>query len=628
MKPANSKDLAGTNSPSLDLASFAELKEAATTSELEILSDLSLLDSFTENEALKISKNPDLSQKIKQLFSRQYLSLISTSPNRYQINNLIRDGLRDLLSENEIHFKDIAFKSAESLKSSNPLKALELYGLAGDAEAATKHIISNLHHFLLHSDIEVLMKWAPLVAKALGGGINREKLVKAYGLLASGKYESLKSTIREIEVTLGSDSVSRSISEDLIPLKLFVDFSFGYFPNVLDQKSQILNGSDNPSTIRNGTLLHRIFLISYFYLQDREGFTQYFKELNKPVSSDAPIIELVHINSFKAMDAFLSGHYLEASEFALAACNLADELNIEGAYYPFESAYILMDIQLEFGNEEKSQNYLDKYLGKAIKTHQYAWIVAFYAKAALIKAQSGNFDGALSFIRKGRELIDSPLYGPHITYILDGHELIVRLPLGDMERTKELLFKLSANGNHKGVQTFNYSLEILQNPAEAERIAELMPNETDQDKFHKELLLAAAYASKPTIAMIHVKNAVELAVPNGYFRAFLNMPPQVKDYVLQLATQAPTNYLENLARAIRNQTSLQAINSAAMEKPLTKQELVILRRLDSGLPISQIATALSISKNTIKTHLKSVYRKLGAESRKDAVNKARELMLL
>jgi LuxR family maltose regulon positive regulatory protein len=197
-----------------------------------------------------------------------------------------------------------------------------------------------------------------------------------------------------------------------------------------------------------------------------------------------------------------------------------------------------------------------------------------------------------------------------------------------MERIKELLFKLSANGNHKGVQTFNYSLEILQNPAEAERIAELMPNETDQDKFHKELLLAAAYASKPTIAMIHVKNAVELAVPNGYFRAFLNMPPQVKDYVLQLATQAPTNYLENLARAIRNQTSLQAINSAAMEKPLTKQELVILRRLDSGLPISQIATALSISKNTIKTHLKSVYRKLGAESRKDAVNKARELMLL
>ncbi len=628
MKPKSSKAFAGSNSPSFGLASFAELKENATHSELEILSDLSLLDSFTETEASKISRNPDLSQKIKNLLSKQYLSLISNSPNRYQINNLIKDGLRDLLSEDEIRFKEMAQKSAESLKSSNPLKALELYGLAGDTEAATKHIISNLHHFLLHSDIEVLTKWAPFVAKALGGGINREKLVKAYGLLASGRYESLKSTIREIEVTLGFDDVSKSISEDLIPLKLFVDFSFGYFPRVLEQKSQILNELDDLSTIRNGTLLHRIFLISYFYLQDREGFTQYFRELNKPVSSEASVIELVHINSFKAMDAFLSGHYLAASEFALAACNLADESNIEGAYFPFEAAYILMDIQLEFGNEEKSQDYLDKYLGKAIRTHQYAWIVAFYAKAALIKAQSGNFDVALSFIRKGRELVDTPLFGSHITYILDGHELIVRLPLGDMERIKELLFKLSANGNHRGAQTFSYSLEIMQNPAEAERIAELMSDETDQDRFHKELLLAAAYASKPNLAMIHVKKAVELAVPNGYFRAFLNMPPQVKDFVLQLATQTPTNYLENLARAIRNQTSLQAFNSAAMEKPLTKQELVILRRLDSGLPISQIAMALSISKNTIKTHLKSVYRKLGAESRKDAVNKARELMLL
>ncbi|MFM8205215.1 MAG: response regulator transcription factor, partial [Actinomycetales bacterium] len=62
--------------------------------------------------------------------------------------------------------------------------------------------------------------------------------------------------------------------------------------------------------------------------------------------------------------------------------------------------------------------------------------------------------------------------------------------------------------------------------------------------------------------------------------------------------------------------------------PLTKQELVILRRLDTELPISQIAKALSISKNTIKTHLKSIYRKLAAESRHDAVIKARELMLL
>jgi ATP/maltotriose-dependent transcriptional regulator MalT len=328
------------------------------------------------------------------------------------------------------------------------------------------------------------------------------------------------------------------------------------------------------------------------------------------------------------MSSFLSGNFIEASEFAMAACNLADALEAEGAYYPFEAAYILMDTFLEFGEEAKSQDYVDKFLPQAIRTHQYSWIVAFYAKAALIKAQAGKVDSALAFIRKGRDVVDGPLYGPHITFLLDGHELIARLPLGDMERIKELLFKLASNGNHKGVQTFHYTMEIMSKPEEAERIAELMPNETDQDKFRKELLLATAYIGKRNVAINHVKKAIEIAVPNGYFRAFLNLPPQVKDLILEICGTNPTNYLENLSRAIRNQTSLTALNSAAMDKPLTKQELVVLRRLDSGIPISQIAIALSISRNTIKTHLKSIYRKLSAESRQDAVAKARELMLL
>jgi LuxR family maltose regulon positive regulatory protein len=106
------------------------------------------------------------------------------------------------------------------------------------------------------------------------------------------------------------------------------------------------------------------------------------------------------------------------------------------------------------------------------------------------------------------------------------------------------------------------------------------------------------------------------------------MPPQVKDLILNIATTTPTNYLENLARAIRNQSSIATAHSIAMVKPLTRQELVILRQLDSGLPITQIAGALNISKNTIKTHLKSIYRKLAAESRQDAITKARELSLL
>ncbi|MEI6120546.1 MAG: LuxR C-terminal-related transcriptional regulator, partial [Actinomycetes bacterium] len=48
----------------------------------------------------------------------------------------------------------------------------------------------------------------------------------------------------------------------------------------------------------------------------------------------------------------------------------------------------------------------------------------------------------------------------------------------------------------------------------------------------------------------------------------------------------------------------------------------------TGLPITQIATSLHISNNTIKTHLKNVYRKMNVESREEAVIRGRELALL
>ena len=64
-----------------------------------------------------------------------------------------------------------------------------------------------------------------------------------------------------------------------------------------------------------------------------------------------------------------------------------------------------------------------------------------------------------------------------------------------------------------------------------------------------------------------------------------------------------------------------------MDNPLTKRELDILRRLTTGLPITQIAASLHISNNTIKTHLKNVYKKLGVDSRESAVAKGKELLL-
>jgi LuxR family maltose regulon positive regulatory protein len=63
-------------------------------------------------------------------------------------------------------------------------------------------------------------------------------------------------------------------------------------------------------------------------------------------------------------------------------------------------------------------------------------------------------------------------------------------------------------------------------------------------------------------------------------------------------------------------------------EPLSRQELRVLRLLVAGLSNADIAQELVVSANTVKTHVKSIYRKLDISSRDEAREVARELRLL
>ena len=63
-------------------------------------------------------------------------------------------------------------------------------------------------------------------------------------------------------------------------------------------------------------------------------------------------------------------------------------------------------------------------------------------------------------------------------------------------------------------------------------------------------------------------------------------------------------------------------------EPLTGREATVLQLLPSLMSNDEIAVAMHLSVNTVKTHLKALYRKLAVERRRDAVVRARELGLL
>ena len=62
--------------------------------------------------------------------------------------------------------------------------------------------------------------------------------------------------------------------------------------------------------------------------------------------------------------------------------------------------------------------------------------------------------------------------------------------------------------------------------------------------------------------------------------------------------------------------------------PLSEREAAVLALLPSLLSAREIAAELTVSVNTVKTHIRAIYAKLGVASRREAVRRAHERNLL
>jgi LuxR family transcriptional regulator of spore coat protein len=63
--------------------------------------------------------------------------------------------------------------------------------------------------------------------------------------------------------------------------------------------------------------------------------------------------------------------------------------------------------------------------------------------------------------------------------------------------------------------------------------------------------------------------------------------------------------------------------AAPVSEPLTRRELVVLEHLSEDVTLEEIATTLFVTRNTVKSQVRSLYRKLGVSTRADAVAWAR-----
>jgi LuxR family maltose regulon positive regulatory protein len=117
---------------------------------------------------------------------------------------------------------------------------------------------------------------------------------------------------------------------------------------------------------------------------------------------------------------------------------------------------------------------------------------------------------------------------------------------------------------------------------------------------------------------------VEDAEQEGHVRLFLDSGPAAETLLHARLRANPTPYLRHLVGFVGPGPQATRGHTIA---GLSERELEIVRFLPTPLSSAEIAAQLYVSLNTLKTHLRTIYRKLGVHTRPAAISKAQELGL-
>ena len=129
------------------------------------------------------------------------------------------------------------------------------------------------------------------------------------------------------------------------------------------------------------------------------------------------------------------------------------------------------------------------------------------------------------------------------------------------------------------------------------------------------------------VALSQLEDALLAAAPLGMRRPFLVEAAQLRD-LLGARIEAGTTAAAFAVDLIQRMSRPGSPPSASQVVALTDRERHVLRYLASTLSNPEIAAEPYLSVNTVKTHQRMIYRKLGADGRRDAVRRAKELRLL
>jgi len=337
---------------------------------------------------------------------------------------------------------------------------------------------------------------------------------------------------------------------------------------------------------------------------------------------------LLLVPGTRALAWFEAGRLADAAKAASAADAEAQRLGFDRHFFAVDPLRVLAGLALERRDLDTAEELTERALSIAEGRRPASEFLALLDRAQVWAAR-GQVHEALATIEAARRI----LTGSHSVLLARADELeaLLRLSLSDLRTPADLAAGLPAAP--RGLLLAKIALASGAHRITAEHLqSPLLGDLTPRRALVRQLLLAATAIERgdPAAAGI-VGGTLLTARHEGYLNTVVTAAPQMTSYLIEHLPQArPDRYTRQLSRAAlavhtARQGSTQSRRGPVV--PLTEAELRVLKLL----PISsylQIANTLYISRNTVKTHLRAVYQKLGVTSRSDAIKRAIDLRLL
>jgi LuxR family maltose regulon positive regulatory protein len=244
------------------------------------------------------------------------------------------------------------------------------------------------------------------------------------------------------------------------------------------------------------------------------------------------------------------------------------------------------------------------------------------------RAASGRLDGrrSLAAVEGARASLAGRRVPPAIADWIELSAIRAHLVLGDTASARRCLDRMG--GTAERALALGYVLIAEGERAEARRVLSgLSPRNASPGTLQYAALARGRLAFTEgdlRTATAALQDALEYARPEQRRRPFV----ESGTWVGHVLRQNPVLAAEHAWLTPRADAGEAGADPRPILEPLTDREIEVLRRLAHALSTEDIAEALYLSVNTVKTHLKSIYRKLGASGRSAATRRARELKLL